>query len=45
MISFVVEGYIDLFILWLLYRFVKPKKTLGGGKMEASTFMYALVHD
>ena len=38
-----VEIYVDLFLLWLLYRFMKPQKIFENGKTEASTLLFA--HD
>ena len=37
------EFYVDLFLLWLLYRFMKPQKIFVNGKTEASTLLFA--HD
>ena len=41
--SFIVGFYVDLFLLWLLYRFLKPPKILADGRTEASAIMFA--HD
>ena len=38
-----VEIYVDLFLLWLLYRFMKPHKVLEDETAEVSTLMFA--HD
>ena len=35
--------YVDLFLLWLLYRFMKPQKNLQDGRTEASVLLFA--HD
>ena len=37
------EFYVDLFLLWLLYRFMKPQKNLLDGRTEASVLLFA--HD
>ena len=37
------EFYVDLFLLWLLYRFMKPQKNLHDGRTEASVLLFA--HD
>ena len=37
------EYYVDLFLLWLLYRFMKPLNVLPDGKTEASALLFA--HD
>ena len=36
-----IEIYVDLFLLWLLYRFMKPQKILEDGKTEASALLFA----
>ena len=33
--------YVDLVLLWLLYRFVKPQKVLNDGTTEALFLLYA----
>ena len=33
----------DLFLLWLLYKFTKPQRVLNDGMTEASTLLFA--HD
>ena len=38
-----VEIYVDLFLLWLLYRFMKPQKNLQDGRTEASVLLFS--HD
>ena len=38
-----VEIYADLFLLWLLYRFMKPQRVLKDGTTEASVLLFA--HD
>ena len=38
-----VEIYVNLFLLWLLYRFMKPQRALGSGATEASVLLFA--HD
>ena len=38
-----IEVYVNLFLLWLLYRFMKPHRFLDGGKTETSTLLFA--HD
>ena len=38
-----IEIYVDLFLLWLLYRFMKPQKMLKDGRTEASALLFA--HD
>ena len=38
-----VEMYVDIFFLWLLYRFMKPQKIFGDGKTEACALLFA--HD
>ena len=35
--------YVDLFFVWLLYRFMKPQKKVNGHKTEASVLLFA--HD
>ena len=35
------EYYVDLFLLWLLYRFMKPQNTLQDGRTEASVLLFA----
>ena len=35
--------YVDLFLLWLLYRFMKPQNILEDGRTEASALLFA--HD
>ena len=35
--------FVDLFLLWLLYRFMKPQKTIDGHRTEASVLLFA--HD
>ena len=37
------EIYVDLFLLWLLYRFMKPQNILKDGRTEASALLFA--HD
>ena len=37
------EFYVDLFLLWLLYRFMKPQNILKDGRTEASALLFA--HD
>ena len=37
------EFYVDLFLLWLLYRFMKPEIVLQDGRTEASVLLFA--HD
>ena len=37
------EFYVDLFLLWLLYRFMKPQNILQDGRTEASALLFA--HD
>ena len=37
------ELYMDLFFLWLLYRFMKPQNILQDGRTEASAILFA--HD
>ena len=38
-----VDIYVDLFLLWLLYRFMKPQKILEDGRTEANALLFA--HD
>ena len=38
-----LEFYVDLFLLWLLYRFMKPQKNSQDGRTEASVLLFA--HD
>ena len=38
-----VDLYVDLFLLWLLYRFMKPQKNSQDGRTEASVLLFA--HD
>ena len=35
--------YVDLFLLWLLYRFTRPQKFLNDGRPVASAILFA--HD
>ena len=35
--------YVDLFLLWLLYRFMRPQRIDNDGLTEASTLLFA--HD
>ena len=37
------EFYVDLFLLWLLYRFIKPQNILKDGRTQASALLFA--HD
>ena len=37
----IIEFYVDLFFLWLLYRFVRPQKFLEDGRTEASALLFA----
>ena len=37
------EFYVDLFLLWLLYRFMKPQSSLKDGRTETSVLLFA--HD
>ena len=39
----VFSFYVDLFFIWLLYRFMKPQKTMSGHRTEASVLLFA--HD
>ena len=41
--SMTVEFYVDLFLLFLLYRFMRPKKVLKNGMTEACALFFA--HD
>ena len=43
MISYSTEIYVDLFLLFLLYKFMKPQKILKDGRTEISTLLF--VHD
>ena len=43
LVSCFVESYVDLVLLWLLYRFMKPLKTLEDGTTEAEALLFA--HD
>ena len=43
MVSIFVDIYVDLFLLYLLYRFVKPQRILKNGQAEASILLFA--HD
>ena len=35
--------YVDLFLLWILYKFMKPQRELKDGRTEASVLLFA--HD
>ena len=37
------DFFVDLFLLWLLYRFMKPQRVHVDGKTEASALLFA--HD
>ena len=39
----IYDLYVDLFLLWLLHRFMKPQKVLSDGRTEASAILFA--HD
>ena len=43
MVQLNAEFYVDLFLLWLLYRFMKPQANLKDGRTEASVLLFA--HD
>ena len=36
--------YVDLFLLWLLYRFIRPQPVLKDSKNEAPTLLISYVH-
>ena len=42
-ISLSTEFYVDLFLLYLLYRFMKPQRFLDDGRTEAAAILFA--HD
>ena len=43
-ISDFVDIYVNLFLLWLLYKFMKPQKMLASGRTVASTVVFAHDH-
>ena len=43
LVSSFIEIYVDLFLLWLLFKFMKPPKILKDGRTEASALLFA--HD
>ena len=38
----VVDVYVDLFLLWLLSKFMKPKKILDDGRSETVAILFVL---
>ena len=42
-VALFIEFYVDLFMLWLLYRFMKPQKIVVNDRTEASALLFA--HD
>ena len=40
-----MDVYVDLFLLWLLYRFMKPQETLRNGNSISSTTLFAHDHE
>ena len=40
-----IDLYVDLFLLWLLYRFMQPQPILNDGRTQASTLLLSLAHD
>ena len=44
-VSTCVDFYVDLFLLWLLYKFMKPQLILSDGKTEASVLLLSLAHE
>ena len=43
--STIIDLYVDLFLLWLLYRFMQPQPILNDGRTQASTLLLSLAHD
>ena len=43
LVATVVDLYVDLFLLWLLYRFMRPQRIHEDGISEASVLLFA--HD
>ena len=41
--TLIIGIYVDLFLLWLLYRFMKPERFLQDGRTEACALLF--VHD
>ena len=41
--SHIFKVYMDLFLLWILYRFMKPQRIFRNGQTEASALLFA--HD
>ena len=41
--SIFIEIYVDLFLLWLLYRFMRPQNILDSQSLEISALLF--VHD
>ena len=39
----IFDIYVNIFLLWLLYKFMKPQEILEGGRTVASTLIF--VHD
>ena len=40
-ISDLVDTYVDLFLLWLLYRFMQPQQILTDGRTVATAIIFA----
>ena len=45
LISAFIDFYVDLFLLWLLYKFMRPHIILNDGKTEASALMFSHAHN
>ena len=45
LVSVCFDIYVDLFLLWLLYKFMRPQIILSDGKTQASTLLFAHAHN
>ena len=43
-VSDLIDIYVGLFLLWLLYKFMKPYQSLEGGRSAASAVIFAHDH-